>query len=307
MQKTPTDKPAVPSPDQIAIEIVRVLRSRKVGYHDLASEIGGILELPTEIANTRVNFDKEESFARNFSVAVQHLENAMLLNRKNRQLKLRVGVTRAFATGTLKIPRVGERAKPKKAMVFPGKLGHMSMSSLLDIWQVANEVLADPSQKNNHQLAAQALELLSDEWGRRSGQTVDGAFRWPTTDAPGGGGVLSLGELESTGMLARLGYHVGKANGQPEQLRRGILDRVFSSNLPPVSEERYMLEWGPRASAARLQKMAVTIAAFARNAKRRKDADFTQAIADWEADLKYLHARYYVGRFNSFVWPSTKG
>ena len=65
---------------------------------------------------------------------------------------------------------------------------------------------------------------------------------------------------------------------------------------------------GPREArlraAARLKKMAETIAALARNAKRRNNASLDQAIRDWEHDLSFLYHTYYVGHFG-FGWPST--
>lgn len=57
-------------------------------------------------------------------------------------------------------------------------------------------------------------------------------------------------------------------------------------------------------SAQRLQKLAETIAALTRNAKRRNAARMDKSIREWESDLAYLKRRYDEGRF-SFTWPVT--
>jgi hypothetical protein len=48
--------------------------------------------------------------------------------------------------------------------------------------------------------------------------------------------------------------------------------------------------------------MAETIAALARNAKRRADVGMEGAIEDWEDDLDFLFRAFYRGRFR-FGWP----
>lgn len=53
----------------------------------------------------------------------------------------------------------------------------------------------------------------------------------------------------------------------------------------------------------RLKKMAESIAAFARNAKRKRTSVLDDAVVDWEADLRFLFETYYVGKFR-FEWPS---
>jgi hypothetical protein len=66
-----------------------------------------------------------------------------------------------------------------------------------------------------------------------------------------------------------------------------------------------MDEWGADRSARRLRKMAECIASFTKNAKRREDESYDDAIREWESDLQYLYDRYYIGKFHfDFVWPS---
>lgn len=104
-------------------------------------------------------------------------------------------------------------------------------------------------------------------------------------------------------MLAFLGYRVGLTKGLSERSRVQILDVAFGSPLPPINGPDYMREWGTPKSAARLKKLADSLAAFARNAKRNSSTSLESAIADWEHDLEYLYYQYYVGKFR-FAWPS---
>ncbi|BCM75508.1 hypothetical protein KAM448_41520 [Aeromonas caviae] len=85
--------------------------------------------------------------------------------------------------------------------------------------------------------------------------------------------------------------------------RLKLLQWVFEQELPLVEDQAYMAEWGNPAEPKRLEKMAKTIAAFIRSAKRRQSANMRQAIADWEADLAWLKQHYYVSM--SWQWPAT--
>jgi len=106
----------------------------------------------------------------------------------------------------------------------------------------------------------------------------------------------------ATGILAALGYRVGQA-GTPLKQRRQILDFVFAEDLPPIDSAAYMRSWGEPNSGPRLQKLSESLAAFTRNAKRRKVDALKMAICHWQDDLQYLHDRYYSGHFD-FNWPS---
>lgn len=102
-------------------------------------------------------------------------------------------------------------------------------------------------------------------------------------------------------MLSHLGYHVGKTGEPSAPKRQRLLARVFQGQLPPVNGPEYMVSWGDRGTPKRLQKIAESIAAALKSAKRRS-ADYSVAIEHWEEDLAHLHAAYYVGRFG-FGWP----
>ena len=143
---------------------------------------------------------------------------------------------------------------------------------------------------------------LRAEFVRRIEDLLAQGFPWPTTEAPGGTGGLQL-ESPSTGMLAFLGYHVG-ANGLPEDERRAILASVYLEELPPVNSSNYMSDWGQPHTGGRLKKLAETLAALARNEKRKRAASSAIAVDEWEADLEYLRQNYYLGCYD-FVWPQT--
>jgi hypothetical protein len=149
-------------------------------------------------------------------------------------------------------------------------------------------------------------DALQAEFSRRHNLAIKDPdhFDWPSTDAPGGARTLGALRSPAEGMLSWLGYHVGATKGEPENHRRFILDTVFSSELPPVDSLTYVLSWGHPSSSQRLHKLADTIAALVRNAKRRRRRNLGQACAEWEEDLLYLYDRYYVGHFR-FAWPES--
>lgn len=131
-------------------------------------------------------------------------------------------------------------------------------------------------------------------------------LKWPRTDAPVGLGALFDVEWVTAGMLAHHGYHVGQ-NGEPSHTRIRILDQLLKSDLnkTPFSEA-YLREWGGPGGLVRLLKMANTIAALCRNAKR-KPGNFQAAIQDWESDLEYLHDTHFVQFLKQTLgtWPTT--
>jgi len=190
------------------------------------------------------------------------------------------------------------------AWAIVSALPRMSFHESTLLWQRNCAVLADPAKAHLHSDARRVLWGIQDEWERRSRlpDRGEGYFLWPTTDAAGGDGRLTTGDWIELGMLRILGYQVGHVNGKPPAVRQMILAEVFGMRLPPVLPARHMDEWGLPTTARRLQKMAESIAAFARNARRRNDDRLGDAIADWKADLEYLHMRYYVGHFR-FAYP----
>ena len=105
-------------------------------------------------------------------------------------------------------------------------------------------------------------------------------------------------------MLSYLGYHVGETGPTPQDIRWCILEYVFECHLPPLDDPVHYLEWGRPVTAQRLKKLANTLAALTRNAKRKDAVSYASAIDDWERDLVLLHDRYYRNLFH-FGWPAT--
>jgi hypothetical protein len=93
-------------------------------------------------------------------------------------------------------------------------------------------------------------------------------------------------------------------DGLSESERWEILDTVFLRPLLQMDNAAYLSEWGEPKSVKRLQKLAESIAAFTRNAKRRSRGGCSKAIQDWETDLAYLKRTYYNNR-HSFQYPRT--
>lgn len=127
-------------------------------------------------------------------------------------------------------------------------------------------------------------------------------FRWPTTAVIGdSASALRLAHFDyEEGLLKFMGYAVGQL-GAYRTRRRQVLNYVFNEKIPKVQSYDYMAEWGDPTSAKRLQKLANSLATFARNAKRRRTSDMEHAIAEWEEDLAYLKNTYFDGLF-SFDW-----
>jgi hypothetical protein len=105
-------------------------------------------------------------------------------------------------------------------------------------------------------------------------------------------------------MLCYLGYHVGQTQPTRPEIRCCVLEYIFDCQLPPLNSPSYYSEWGKPQTAHRLYKLANTLAALTRNAKRGDAASWAKAIDDWEHDLALLWNCYYVGFFH-FGWPGT--
>lgn len=190
-----------------------------------------------------------------------------------------------------------------RAAPILARLPTLGPEETLNIWTNALRLIStsrDVVKRREAQIVADAVE---DTWAIRAGNELpEGWFKWPTTHAPGGDGSLNGSQWLQIGPLKLLGYVVGN-EGKPEPLRQAILKRVFEGALPPLFPPTYLRAWGAPKSPARLERIADSIASFARSAKRRDPQALAEAIADWEADLRHLHATYYVGRFG-FSWPA---
>ncbi len=132
------------------------------------------------------------------------------------------------------------------------------------------------------------------------------SFVWPTTTVKPSLHKLPTDNFKyEEGLLRKYGYKVGiHGNSQSERLK--VLDFIFLHQIDGIQDSEYLIKWGQPNTAKRLQKLAESIAAFTRNAKRDKSKDYRKAIQDWEADLAYLKKTYYDNRFSrEFGWPRT--
>lgn len=188
------------------------------------------------------------------------------------------------------------------------KLPKMKIRQMRKVWENATKILSEEKKRDEHEPAIMVLEAIDQEWQKRRTRPRDkddDYFDWPSTDAPTGPGKIRTDGWQPDGMLKYMGYHVGQTNGKSTSARHAILSQVFQRALPPVFPDEYLDEWGDPETAGRLRKMAETIAALVRNAKRRSNASMIGAIRDWEDDLDFLHEKYYIGKFN-FAWPGTE-
>ncbi|MER9330612.1 hypothetical protein [Mesorhizobium sp. M0488] len=216
-----------------------------------------------------------------------------------RSLEDRIEEAKRLADGR---PTPGQRAT-RRAAKAAANFHDMPLDKLHIVWTNAQDKLSHP--KEELRLAAkEVLTAIENERERRRPNASSplpggGYFRWPTTVAESGKGQLSF-EADAFGVLAETGYRVGRTRGEPETARRRTLARLF---MVEVLDAPTSLEWAAPGTDGRLRKMAYTIAALTRNAKRRGIL-MEYAVADWESDLNYLHDTYYVGRFD-FPWPET--
>lgn len=185
------------------------------------------------------------------------------------------------------------------------KIPGMSMRETVDLWRNAIRILTDRKRLREHEAANRVLEAIDLEWRRRRADpNLDGIFAWPSTEARPGNGGLDTEDWIKEGLLQYVGYRVGSTNGEQRRVRERILAELFGGHLPPAFPTTYLDDWGTPGSAARLQKIAETIAALTRNARRRRDSRMAAAIRDWESDLEYLYCEFYMGKFY-FAWPNS--
>lgn len=179
-----------------------------------------------------------------------------------------------------------------------------------DFWQLG--VLAYELQfreKIEEEQRAAVVERLV-ELGVQLGKTLsdEPGFEFPSTDIVQNRrlAVEGLGEVDwrQYGLLSLSGYRVGITNGRKDVDRRRILNWLFlEDDLRDIGDEKYAVQWGEPKTSSRLEKLANTIAAFVRNAKRRDDNNMEVAIQEWTEDLNYLRARFYE-RWGDFPWPN---
>lgn len=99
---------------------------------------------------------------------------------------------------------------------------------------------------------------------------------------------FDTGSWPSSGVLSELGYKVGRSGLGPVERRR-ILRTAHAVTLIGSSKETrsYIAEWGEPNSRQRADKIERCLSNFAEVARRRS-ADMSEAIEDWEDDLDWF-------------------
>lgn len=209
-----------------------------------------------------------------------------------------------LATSSSSVLSKSRKPAPIRKLVVPD-LRPLDLPTILRIWKNAVRLYASQIG-HEREMGRQAIATIEKEWARRKFLPLnpEDFFFWPSTDALGGSKDITFGNSPLEGLLAYLEYHVGQTKGESAPVRKIILERVFMGVLPPVFSDQYLAQWSSPGSAPRLQKLAESIAAFCRNAKRRDPTRLADAIKSWEEDLKYLYEQYYVGKFG-FGWPAS--
>ena len=174
-------------------------------------------------------------------------------------------------------------------------------------------VLVDNNKENTQVLHAVLIELLhrKTRLAKKLRTRIifllfefhESQFRRPSSEVTSSKFNLEFIDVIEIGLLSIVGYHAGN-NGLPKDERQKILDLVYLIQLPIKKQNDYIKSWGKERSATRLKKMANSLAAFARNAKRNKSGDYSNAINDWESDLMYLKKNYYEKKYD-FEWPKS--
>lgn len=203
-----------------------------------------------------------------------------------------------------------KQAKPKPEPLAVEKtvatqIAGLSSRSMAQLQQQWLNVLTYMEKRPEHgKVWKKFHDALVAEWARRHRVAINDPdhFVWPSTKVGPGDRSQVFANWHSEGMLGYLGYRVGLTNGATPFTRHKILDAAFLAVLPPINEPSYVRDWGKEGTAGRLRRLAYEIARFAQNGKRKRSADMSSAVADWEADLRYLYREYYVGKFG-FGWP----
>lgn len=124
--------------------------------------------------------------------------------------------------------------------------------------------------------APAVIECIEEEWGNRLAQAKDGDYRATTPNI---------------GMLKSMGYAVGES-GEKTPIRRFILDKIMTANLPIVGSPAYTFEWGDKDSTKRYKKLHRTIQSFISGAITRNQPNWEKAIIEWQEDLDFIEEEY---------------
>lgn len=316
---------SLPSAKDLIMPLLRITAGQPIQKNVITKRLAEELGFPKKRINIALPADTNQTFSFKAQHAISYLVKNRLLHRTKKTLSLTAPGRQVLASPpnqwknfeeptakkvTPPTPKVVSGGTPRGLQIDITRvllsIRSMEPFDLISMWENARRILNDPRKHEQHEKVTTAIRGIEAEWARRnSSGDPDEYFDWPTTVAPGGNGSLSLENVQKSGVLGQLDYHVGRTLGQPDAYRRRTLMKIFEQPIPSSLKGFEPEEWGQPGSAHRLRKMAYSIAAFTRSAKRKKLASFDEAIRHWETDLKYLHDQYYVGKFG-FSWPSTQ-
>lgn len=316
-----------PTARELLVPILELARESPIRLNLTEKLLALHIGFPTKHIHLPKPINTNQTFSSLTRYAIKFLIEKDLLTPKTKALKLTALGRDTLARGDAKVWRnfVEPVVKVKTTVIhkLPAEARQAYYAVRLDLdralqgiqeidplkliakWENAHRILADVSKRDQHALVQLVIERLEEEWQRRNASSnVADHFEWPTTEANFGDGSLSLDDIQKNGALSCLDYHVGRTRGEPDAHRRRTLAKIFEQPFPGELSVLERDEWGPSGSAMRLRKMAYSIAAFTRSAKRRNHVILDEAIRQWETDLRFLHDQYYAGTFN-FGWPST--
>ncbi|WP_219892775.1 hypothetical protein [Aquisediminimonas profunda] len=262
------------------------------------------LETVQAASQSRSKKNKAKPQIKTRIMAASHvvLERELKLQTQNREARLAQNARiRSYIVDKASSPNAPiAKANPKIPRGFQ-ELRDLWLSKITYLHRFAERAGESPDIVEARRIVA----VIEKEWLRRSGLGPEHPdyFKWPSTEALRGDGNLDVRGWQITGMLSYLGYRVGIGADSRDAERHSFLSHLFVMNLPPLNGPSYLQEWAPPGTEARLKKMAYSIASFVRQAKRRKTTNLKEAIRQWENDLKFLHDRYYLGKFG-FGWPN---
>jgi hypothetical protein len=324
---TPPDRfiDALPTAEELLMPLLVLTADQPIQKSSILKRLAEQVGFPKKRMAVALPADTNQTFSLKAQHAISYLVRARLLHRTKKTLSLTVHGRQVLASqshrwSNFEEPAIKKIKPPLPKMVSGGtsqgprlditrvllSIRSMEPFDLISVWENARRILNDPRKQEQHEKVATVIRGIEAEWIRRNASgNPDEYFDWPTTEARGGDGSLSLENVQKSGVLGQLDYHVGRTLGQSDAYRRRTLAKIFERPIPLSLNGFKPEEWGQPGSAQRLRKMAYSIAAFTRSAKRKRLSSFDEAIRHWEADLRYLHDQYYAEKFG-FSWPSTQ-
>jgi hypothetical protein len=127
-------------------------------------------------------------------------------------------------------------------------------------------------------LAAESvITAVEQEWKKRLERAKAGTY---------------LAARPNDGMLATLGYRVGRVNGEKMPIRRQILKLLFERQLPMVGSPAYTDEWGAPKSSKRYDKLTRFLESQLNNPGNINRPNMEKAMIEWREDLEWVQRTY---------------